>query len=62
MLLDVTRPSLKTISVTNACTDAPAGPKRDAAPKHYAAAEDARLAMREADANKRLDAAIHALG
>lgn len=40
---------------------APAGPKKDAALKHYQAAEKAHTAKNDADTNKALDAATHAL-
>ncbi len=40
---------------------APAGPKKDAALKHYRAAEKANTAKNDADTNKELDAATHAL-
>lgn len=40
---------------------APAGPKKDAALKHYQAAEKAHTAKNDADTNKELDAATHAL-
>ncbi|TCO69125.1 hypothetical protein [Rhodovulum euryhalinum] len=60
-MLDMTSPSIKMISVRNACMEAPPGPKKDEAFKHYAAAEHARHAMREADSDTELDAAIQAL-
>jgi hypothetical protein len=40
---------------------APAGPKKDAALKHYQAAEKAHTAKNDAETNKELDAAKHAL-
>ncbi len=40
---------------------APAGPKKDAALKHYQAAEAARTAKNDANCIKELDAASHAL-
>jgi hypothetical protein len=40
---------------------APAGPKKDAALKHYQAAEKAHTAKNDAETNKELDAAAHAL-
>jgi hypothetical protein len=40
---------------------APAGPKKDAALKHYQAAEVARTAKNDANCIKELDAASHAL-
>lgn len=38
-----------------------AGPKKDAALKHYQAAEKANNAKNDAETNKELDAAAHAL-
>ncbi len=38
-----------------------AGPKKDAALKHYQAAEKAQTAKNDADCNRELDAAKHAL-
>lgn len=61
MLHDVNRPSLKMISVRNACNDAPPGAKKEMALKHLAAAEKARLGMSEAETNSELDAATLAL-
>lgn len=40
---------------------APSGPKKDAALKHYEAAEKAFTAKNEADANRELDAAFQKL-
>lgn len=40
---------------------APAGAKKDAALKHYQAAEKALTAKNDAEVNKELDAATHAL-
>ena len=40
---------------------APSGPKKDAGPDHYQAAEKAHTAKNEAETNKELDAATHAL-
>ena len=48
-------------SVKAAWDKAPAGPKKDAALKHYRAAEKAHMAKNEAETNKELDAATHAL-
>ncbi|TCS59027.1 hypothetical protein EDD52_12357 [Primorskyibacter sedentarius] len=39
----------------------PAGPKKDTALKHYQAAEKAHTAKNDAETNKELDAAKHAL-
>ena len=51
----------KMISVKAACVNAPTGPKKDSAMKHYYAAEKAQTAKNEAETNKELDAATHAL-
>lgn len=40
---------------------APAGPKKDAALTHYRAAEKAQTQHKDADCNRELDAAQHAL-
>lgn len=48
-------------SVKAAWDKAPTGPKKDAALKHYQAAEKAHTAKNDADTNKELDAATHAL-
>lgn len=48
-------------TVKTAWDAAPAGPKKDAALKHYEAAEKAQTAKNDADCNRELDAATHAL-
>jgi hypothetical protein len=48
-------------TVKAAWDKAPAGAKKDAALKHYQAAEKAHTAKHDADATKELDAAAHAL-
>ncbi|MGQ3486329.1 hypothetical protein [Roseovarius pacificus] len=48
-------------SVKAAWNKAPAGPKKDAALKHYQAAEKAHTAKNDAETNKELDAAKHVL-
>lgn len=48
-------------TVKAAWDKAPAGAKKDAALKHYQAAEKAHTAKHDADATKELDAAVHAL-
>ncbi len=48
-------------TVKAAWDKAPSGPKKDAALKHYQAAEKAHTAKNEADTNKELDATTHAL-
>lgn len=52
----------KMTSVKAAWDKAPAGSRKDAALKHYQAAEKAVAAKDEAAANKSLTAARHALG
>jgi hypothetical protein len=52
----------KMTSVKAAWDKAPTGPKKDAALKHYQAAEKANTAKNDAETNKELDAAVHALG
>ncbi|MEQ9491534.1 MAG: hypothetical protein RIM72_21340 [Alphaproteobacteria bacterium] len=61
MTPDTKKTSEKMISVKAACDKAPVGPKKDAAHKHYQAAEKAHTAKNDADTNKALDAATHAL-
>ena len=51
----------KMTSVKAAWDKAPSGPKKDAALKHYQAAEKANTAENDAETNKELDAAKHAL-
>ena len=48
-------------SVKAAWDKAPAGPKKDAALKHYEAAEKAQTAKQDGECNRELDAAAHAL-
>lgn len=48
-------------AVKTAWDAAPAGPKKDASLKHYEAAQKARTAKNDADCNRELDAAKHAL-
>jgi hypothetical protein len=48
-------------SVKAAWDKAPAGPKKDAALKHYQAAEKAQTAKNDAECIRELDAATHAL-
>ena len=48
-------------TVKAAWDKAPSGPKKDAALKHYQAAEKAHTAKNNADTNKELDATTHAL-
>jgi hypothetical protein len=48
-------------TVKAAWDKAPSGPKKDAALKHYQAAETAHKANNDADTHKSLDAATHAL-
>ncbi|APG49330.1 MULTISPECIES: hypothetical protein [Phaeobacter] len=51
----------KMTSVKAAWDKAPSGPKKDAALKHYQAAEKANTAKNDVETNKELDAATHAL-
>jgi hypothetical protein len=60
-MLDMTRPSLKMIAVGSACKDALPSPQKNEALKHYAAAVEARVSMREAESDKQLNAAAQAL-
>lgn len=48
-------------SVKSAWDAAPAGPKKDAAQRHYQAAEKALKANHEGECNRKLDAARYAL-
>jgi len=48
-------------SVKAAWDKAPAGPKKDAALKHYQAAEKAQTAKNDSECNRELEAATHAL-
>ncbi len=54
-----TADKMKTVKA--AWDKAPSGPKKDAALKYYEAAQKAHTAKNEADTNKALDAATHAL-
>mgnify|MGYP003115088561 FL=1 len=56
-----TKTADKMKSVKATWDKAPAGPKKDAALKHYQAAEKAHTAKNDAETNKELDAAKHAL-
>ena len=48
-------------SVKAAWDKSPAGPKKDAALRHYRAAEKAHMAKNDTETNKELDAASQAL-
>jgi hypothetical protein len=48
-------------NVKSAWDAAPAGPKKDAALKHYQAAQKAQSAKNESECNRELEAAKHAL-
>jgi hypothetical protein len=61
MTPEQTKTAEKMKSVKAACVNAPAGMKKDAAMKHYHAAEKAHTAKNDAETNKELDAAKHAL-
>jgi hypothetical protein len=57
----VTNTAEKMKSVKAAWDKAPAGPKKDAALKHYQAAEKAMAAKHDAECSRELDAATRAL-
>jgi len=61
MTPNATKTADKMKSVKAAWDKAPAGPKKEAALKHYKAAEKANTAKNDADTNKELDAAVKAL-
>jgi hypothetical protein len=61
MTPEQTQTAEKMKSVKAAWDKAPAGPKKDAALKHYQAAEKAHTAKNDPETNKELDAAKHAL-
>lgn len=61
MTPDQTKTTEKMTSVKAAWDKAPSGPKKDAALKHYQAAEKAHTAKNDAETHKALDAAKHAL-
>jgi hypothetical protein len=61
MTPDTSKTAEKMKSVKAAWDKAPSGPKKDAAHKHYQAAEKAHTAKNDAETNKELDAARHAL-
>jgi hypothetical protein len=61
MTPETTHTSDRMTSVKAACDKAPSGTKKDAALRHYHAAETAHAAKNDADTNKELNAATHAL-
>lgn len=61
MTPEQTKTADKMKSVKAAWDKAPTGPKKDASLKHYQAAQKAHTAKNEAETNKELDAAKHAL-
>jgi hypothetical protein len=61
MTPEVNKTADKMKSVKAAWDKAPAGPKKDAALKHYEAAEKAHAAKNDNETNRELDAASHAL-
>lgn len=61
MTPEQTKTADKMKSVKATWDKAPSGPKKDAALKHYKAAEKANTAKNAAETNKELDAAAHAL-
>lgn len=61
MTPDTNKTAEKMKSVKATWDKALSGPKKDAALKHYQAAEKAHKAKNDADTNKERDAATHAL-
>jgi hypothetical protein len=61
MTPEQTKTADKMKSVKATWDKAPSGPKKDAALKHYRAAETAHTAKNDTETNKELDAATHAL-
>lgn len=61
MTLDAHKTAEQLTTVKMAWDNAPAGPKKDAALRHYQAAKKAHMAKNDAEASKELDAAKHAL-
>lgn len=61
MIPEQNKTAEKMTSVKAAWDKAPSGPKKDAALKHYQAAEKAHTAKNDAETNKELNAATHAL-
>jgi len=61
MYSEDTKTAEKMKSVKADWDKAPDGPKKDEALKHYRAAEKAHTAKNDAETNKELDAAKHAL-
>ncbi|CUH65760.1 hypothetical protein TG4357_02049 [Thalassovita gelatinovora] len=61
MTPEQTKTADKMKSVKATWDKAPAGPKKDAALKHYQAADKANTAKNDVETNKELDAATHAL-
>lgn len=57
--MTATADKMKTVKA--AWDKSPAGAKKDAALKHYQAAEKAQTAKNDAEVNRELDAATHAL-
>jgi len=61
MTPEQTKTADKMKSVKAAWDKAPSGPKKEAALKHFKAAEKANTAKNDTETNKELDAATHAL-
>lgn len=61
MTPEQTKTADKMTSVKAAWDKTPSGPKKDAALKHYQAAQKAHSARNDADTNKELDAVTRAL-
>lgn len=59
---DMNKTAEKMTSVKAAWEKAPAGPRKDAALKHYQAGEKAHIAKNNPEANRELDAASAKLG
>lgn len=61
MTPDMNKTAKKMKTVKAAWNKAPAGAKKDASLKHFEAAQKSHAANNDADTNKSLDAATHAL-
>jgi len=61
MVPEISMTSQKMTYIKTALDKAPVGPKKDAALRHYKAAEKAHTAKNDAETNRELDAAYKAL-
>lgn len=61
MVPEISMTSQKMTYIKTAWDKAPVGPKKDAALRHYKAAEKAHTAKNDAETNRELDAAYKAL-